>query len=120
MHITKRGAVDAVYCSYRCKVAEQRGKALSHGTAGALAELVVAIDLLQRGYDVFRSVSPSCSCDLVAQKDGVLTTIEVRTGLKFEKGGMSSGGGANSIRAECLALVLKNRRNEVHYSPDMP
>ena len=42
----------------------------SIGTTGAIAELVVATDLLGRGYEVFRALSPSCSGDLAVLKNG--------------------------------------------------
>ena len=48
-------------------------------TSGAIAELRVATDLLARGYHIFRSVSPASPCDLIALKDGLCITIEVRT-----------------------------------------
>jgi hypothetical protein len=50
------------------------------GTVGAVAELLVAADLLKRGYEVFRAVSQACSCDLAVLKNGALLRVEVRTG----------------------------------------
>jgi hypothetical protein len=47
---------------------------------GVLSELVVCVDLLQKGYEVFRGVSPSCSCDLAILKNGKLKRVEVTTG----------------------------------------
>ena len=52
---------------------------ISTGTVGAIGELRVSTDLLARGYEVFRAVSPSCSCDLIARKGGRALRIEVRT-----------------------------------------
>lgn len=53
---------------------------LSPATRGAVAELVACINLVNDGYEVFRAVSPSCSCDLIAQKSGQMFRVEVRTG----------------------------------------
>lgn len=53
---------------------------LSAGTVGAISEMAVALDLMQKGYAVFRALSPSCKSDLVAMKLGVILTVEVRTG----------------------------------------
>lgn len=39
-------------------------------TKGALLELKVAIDLTKRGYEIFRPISPSASCDLLALEAG--------------------------------------------------
>jgi len=36
--------------------------------------------LLRQGYEVFRSVSPHCSCDLLAYKAGKTVRVEVRVG----------------------------------------
>lgn len=59
--------------------------ALSSGTVGAVSELLTCVDLLQRGFEVFRAVSPACSCDLAILKDGRLLRVEVRTGAVYEK-----------------------------------
>ena len=52
---------------------------LSTGTVGALSELMVSSDLLKKGYAVFRALSPSCFCDLIAIKNKRIIRIEVRT-----------------------------------------
>jgi hypothetical protein len=46
---------------------------------GAIGELIVAADLLKKGYHVFRSCSPSCPCDLAILKDEKLFRVEVKT-----------------------------------------
>jgi hypothetical protein len=53
---------------------------LPTGTIGAISELRVAADLLAKGYEVFRALSPSCSCDLAILQKGKLLRVEVRTG----------------------------------------
>jgi hypothetical protein len=75
----------AKYCGRQC-ASVARGNVVSKvapdvtvsGTRGAIGEMLAAVDLLGRGYDVFRSVSPACPCDLVAMKDGKLLRVEVR------------------------------------------
>jgi len=62
---------------------------LPTGTTGAIAELVVAADLLKNGWSVFRSVSPHAFCDLVACKESVTRKIEVRTGSALFDGSAS-------------------------------
>ena len=47
-----------------------------------MAELVIAADLMQKGYDVFRALSPHCFCDLLAVKAGRTIRVEVRTGYR--------------------------------------
>lgn len=51
---------------------------------GTMFELLVAADLLKRGFEVFKSVSHAASCDLIAHKDGYLIRIEVK-GRRYAK-----------------------------------
>ncbi len=53
-------------------------------TKGAVGELAVCIDLLKRGFEVFRNVSQSGSCDLIAyDADGRIVRIEATTGRRY-------------------------------------
>ncbi len=45
-----------------------------------MSELLVSVDLMKKGYSVFRSISPACFCDLIAIKEGEIMKVEVRTG----------------------------------------
>ncbi len=49
-----------------------------NGQVGYVAELLVAADLLSKGFDVFRAVNPNAACDLVACRSGALSRIEVK------------------------------------------
>ena len=80
-----------IYCSAACtykRYKTQHGKRydLPTGTVGTLSELMVSTDLLIKGYEVFRAVSPACSCDLAVLKNHELKTIQVRTGYLDRKG----------------------------------
>ena len=59
---------------------------LKSGETGARSELLVCANLIKRGYEVFRAVSPHCSCDLLVLKSGITERIEVRTGYKLPSG----------------------------------
>lgn len=59
---------------------------LSSGTVGAISELIVASDMMLKGFAVFRALSPSCYCDLIAIKDNKFHHVEVRTGYKSING----------------------------------
>lgn len=82
------------YCSFDCYRETQHDKYVgnnpfkgkSSATTGAISELRAAVDLLVKGYDVFRAVSPSCPCDLAVLKDNKLLRIEVRTIYKSTSG----------------------------------
>jgi endogenous inhibitor of DNA gyrase (YacG/DUF329 family) len=78
------------FCSNECRnkresIAQGRyttDKTVSPASTGAMSELIVSADLLRKGYAVFRAVSPSCYCDIIAIKKDVIWHIEVRTGYK--------------------------------------
>ncbi len=55
-------------------------KNIPTGTVGCLAEMLVSVELMEKGYSVFRALSPTCFCDLISVKDGKMLRIEVRTG----------------------------------------
>lgn len=83
------------YCSKKCRRESERRRfryqaavhapGVSRTTIGAVGEMLVAADLLIRGYEVFRALSPGCSCDLAILKDGRLLRVEVRTGYRYNK-----------------------------------
>lgn len=52
------------------------------GTVGSVSEMLVAVDLMRKGYAVFRALSPACFCDLICIKNGTVLKIECRTGYK--------------------------------------
>lgn len=51
------------------------------GEKGAIGELIVSTDLLHRGFEVFRNLSPTGSADLIALKDRRTYTIQVKRRL---------------------------------------
>ncbi len=77
------------FCGQACRNASYASRKLyggsaelTSGTQGAVAELLVCANLLRLGYEVFRAVSPHCSCDVLALKNGRTLRVEVRTGYK--------------------------------------
>ena len=74
------------YCSQECALGAERqkykavGRRLPTATVGTLSELQVCMDLLWKGHEVFRAVSPACSCDLAILRHNKLLRIEVTTG----------------------------------------
>lgn len=75
------------FCSTKCRndsyIKRNRKhrniKIKERGKIGALSELLVCADLLNEGFEVFRSVSQSCSCDLICMKDDKIYRVEVKT-----------------------------------------
>jgi len=91
---------------------------LSTGKVGAIGELRTSADLLSRGYEVFRAVSPACSCDLIALKGDNKLRIEVRTGWKANNGKLAFPKNKTGVvRHDHYAVVLLN---EVVYVPELP
>lgn len=88
-----------LYCREACRRASKRGDVqaqlapsalVSTGTKGAINELRVALDLMARGFHVFRAMSQSCPCDLVAwDRRGKLYRVEVKTGRRLPSGKLS-------------------------------
>ena len=81
-------------------------------------ELLVSADLMRRGYEVFRALSPACSCDLVILKEGRLLRVEVRTAQKSISGKLSWTNSKKDIgRSDMLALVVEGR--DIVYLPSL-
>jgi hypothetical protein len=78
------------YCD-QCRYPQRKPNVvqLSTSTTGAISELRVASDLMAAGWQVFRALSPSCYCDLIAVKDGKVRHIEART-ARYTVGGVLS------------------------------
>lgn len=129
-----RGGRKQIFCAETCRYRKyNRGRGtysahagIARGTVGAINELRVAVDLLSKGFEVFRSLSQSCSCDLAVMKDGKLTRIEVRTGYHSRKVNKTSPhsknvadsiyiGGTRIHRADVLAIALPDR---IVYEPE--
>ena len=85
-------------------------------TVGAANELLVAGDLMRRGVHVFRALSPSCICDLVAIHGGKVFRVEVTTGL-ISCSGTLSWNRRDHSRFDVLALVVAG--TEIRYVPDV-
>lgn len=90
------------------------------GTAG---ELVAAADLVMRGFQVFRSVSNTNSCDLIAMHGNTLYRVEVKTGKRKKTDGprginrYSRPKSGNWTHCDFIAVVFDGRI--VRYRPSM-
>lgn len=78
-----------IYCSAGCyDYSQERDlsafKHLHKGTVGAISEILVSVDLMKKGWDVFRSLSPASNCDMLAIKNDVILKLEVRTGNYYK------------------------------------
>jgi hypothetical protein len=83
--------------------------------------MVVAVDLMRRGYEVFRALSPACSCDLIALGTGLIPLrIEVRTGRRSSVTGTVSYPRIRLDRAAYDHLGVVVGGNEIIYLPSLP
>lgn len=80
-------------------------------------ELLVAVDLLRLGWQVFRCISPCGSCDLVAMRADDLLRVEVTTAVR-NKNGTWGYPAKDSRRYDILALVT--HAGEIMYRPTLP
>jgi hypothetical protein len=62
--------------------------------------------LLKMGYEVFRAVSPACSCDIAILKNKILTRVEVRSGCILPSGKITFATSSNE-RYDIMAIVTK-------------
>jgi hypothetical protein len=122
----KRTAAWQKYCSKACSkgATSKRWKDLnpekalgtSPGSIGAAHEMLVCVDLLRRGYHVYRSVSPSAIFDLVVFRGDEMLSVEVTTGRYSPQGGIAHSP-KDSSKFDVLAVVMRD--GKIIYQPDI-
>lgn len=86
----------------------QAAKAQSRG---AISELIVTVDLLAKGIQVYRAVSPGAPCDLLALlPDGSTLRLEVKTGKTGTDGEIYADITRNAGKFDVLAVVAEDGR----------
>lgn len=92
----------------------------NRSAVGTAAELIVCVDLMKRGFEVFRAISHTCSCDIVILRDGILQRVEVKTSYRWANGKTTCALPANQRgRHDVLAKVFLTE-NVIEYTPDLP
>jgi hypothetical protein len=120
----KRTKGTAKYCDPSCQTKYWKKRYagqntlwnLPSGTVGAINELRVGVDLLAKGYAVFRALSPSCLCDLVLLFDDRAFRVEVTTGHRSSSGKLYFPA-KDPARYDVLAVVLPD---SIVYSTTLP
>lgn len=117
----------ALFCSPSCKKQHRAhqyaeanrfvGSKVPTGTTGAIHEILVAADLMRRGYHVFRAMSPASPCDLAILGDGRLVRVEVTTGHRSVRGNLTHPPKKPGTH-DLLAIVEKD--GKITYRPEMP
>ena len=98
------------FCTRKCNQAFWKERhllpvshpALPTGTVGTIGELKAAAYFLERGYEVFRSISANSSCDLAVLKNSQLVRVEVRMGHVTDRGRIYT---VRTHRADVLAII---------------
>lgn len=112
-----------IFCSNKCQEIDNRKSfqsyypGLSTGTVGAISELIVCVDLLKKGYEVFRAVSQATSCDLAVLKEHKLYRIEVTTGYRSHRTGVLTKPKKIASRYDILAIAIGS---DILYEPPLP
>lgn len=90
---------------------------ISHAVAGAISELLVAADLMARGWQVFRPLTAATGHDIIAVRKDTILTIEVRSAHANNSGRLIYNKKADCKSAH-YGLVVTGR--PVAYEPDLP
>ena len=117
---------NAKYCSSGCRLEKAKEKyrkankrpKISNGSRGATSELKVTVDLLEKGWSVFRSVNQHAPCDLVAVKEKAVIRIEVKTGFYFGPEGEVCKVGHSKVNEENFDVLAVVTYKEIVYYPE--
>jgi hypothetical protein len=91
---------------------------VSHSVCGSISELLVAADLLARGFMVYHPMARQKGLDLIAvSRSGQLLTIEVRSGKINDKGVLIYAKKTDSSAAHHAVVVTSE---PVRYQPELP
>lgn len=113
------------YCSNECrskaygtkyKARNPHNIKLPPSTIGAISEILVSADLLSYGCEVFRAMSPSCSCDLAVLYKNRLYRVEVKTGCLTPAGTLVLPPIRNPDAYDILAAVY-DQGSRIEYWP---
>lgn len=85
---------------------------------GAWAELLVAVDLIGRGYEIFTAAYGSSSCDMVALRGGKTLRVEVKLGQWNGSKHTASIDTGRRKSFDLLAIVARDGK-EIRYLPEL-
>jgi hypothetical protein len=94
------------------------GKCLDSQQVGTIGELVVIIDLMKKGYHVYRNIVHSSYCDLAVVNGKTLLRVEVKTGFYSPTGLLCYPSCDKKDRYDHLAVWTKS--GGLVYIPELP
>jgi len=110
------------YCCrrYHSKLNNEKSthNARSKGSLGAAVESIICGDLLLKGFDVYRAVTPNALCDLVIIKGKEVLRVEVKTCLIYKKTGRMYYASHNPENYDILALYHVQTKTII-YKPEI-
>lgn len=87
-----------------------RPKVLGPSAVGALNEMLVISDLINKGHEVYRAISAGSPCDLVIVRDTDILRVEVTTGRNSPSGKYYvPNGKRGKTTHDVLAVVLNGK-----------
>src|SRR5215472_998798 len=93
---------------------------LTKPTVGTIGELVAGISLLEKGFQVYRALSPSADCDLLAVYNEHLYRFEVKTGRHIGENLESKVLHCRKNSTAENFIVVTYPGHKVHYFPEPP
>lgn len=112
-------------CSRECRNKRARllsGRAdlpvMATGTTGAISEMLIAVDLMRRGYATFRALSPSCFCDLIAVKNEKILRVECRTGVELQAKSRVNFPKNSHGKIDIFAVFVRTTGEILYFEPD--
>jgi predicted AAA+ superfamily ATPase len=93
--------------------------AVNQSVVGTISELLVAADLLARGWHVYIPITRTRGHDLIADKGARLITIEVRSAYRSQSTGKLSYA-TNQRKDPSMFFALVVTGDPVVYEPELP
>lgn len=90
---------------------------LTSQVAGKVSELLVAADLMARGWQIFFPLNPNSKHDIVGIIEDNILTFEVRSAYRTKAGGLVYNKKAHST-SKHFALVITG--HPIEYVPELP
>ena len=117
-----------ITCSVDCKRARDRSGGyrsplaglVTKGSVGAAHEMLVAADLLKRGFDVYRSVSPTAHADIIIVNGSHILRVEVTTGTPNRRPSSRPLSWPPKVASRHDILAVVTHPGVIHYLPEPP
>jgi hypothetical protein len=113
------------YCSPECSKSKPWDSfvdlkfKISPGTKGTITEFLVCVDLMKRGYNVFRAISPNSPFDIIAVNHQATHRIEITSGNMIGEKLIYNKHNKWKDHFDIIAVVILSG-NKIIYIPEIP